>query len=52
MLPSGRTIFECRKFSTYVTSVQNQTDFLCQLVMLYLFSVAISTFVCFYSMAD
>jgi len=33
-------------------SVQNQTDFLCRLIKRYLFSVSISAFVCFYSMAE
>ena len=46
-------LFSSRGSSQYIISVRgNQTDILSQLIKCYIFSVSISAFVCFYSVAE
>jgi len=52
MSPSEWIKSQAKEVLNICISVQNQTYFLCQLNKCYLFSVSISLFVCFYSMAE
>jgi len=44
--------FRTEEVLNICVSVRNQSDFLCQLIKRYLFSVSTSIFVCFYSTAE